>query len=368
MPDNGIQLNSAVWAKPGNKKLALLKGIYTTAKNGLAANWLSVPGNIADTIAAIKLEGDAGSTGWKLVGRALTDALLTLIVEKHPVFQKESIVVDRLDRDLNAILEDSAYFIDADFFKHPERLPFITQTLPLFREFLQLCGFEEVDAVNMVGRLPGYFVFSLVHEWRQNYTYYKALKEHLLTPFDEAADRENQWYLYAKWLTRQMDEPVFDESFSLRQVYIPLRAYYKVSKGDANKNVCEPGHAGRVQEDKVQRIVTLLERELSLWFDSGDKKDAIRLLRGGPGYGKSSFLKKFAEKMAGQRARVIFIPLHRFEVKDDLTEAVLRFLSYDKMITSDPFEEAIEIEYAIDLDLEIIKKFKALKAKEIERT
>ncbi|MCP4155439.1 MAG: hypothetical protein GY757_47385, partial [bacterium] len=150
------------------------------------------------------------------------------------------------------------------------------------------------------------------------------------------ADRENQWYLYAKWLTRQMDEPVFDESFSLRQVYIPLRAYYKVSE---NKKECEPGHAGRERESDVKRIVTLLERELSLWFDSGDKKDAIRLLRGGPGFGKSSFLKMFAEKMAGQGARVIFIPLHRFEVKDDLTEAVRKFLSYDKMITSDPFEE-----------------------------
>ena len=63
-----------------------------------------------------------------------------------------------------------------------------------------------------------------------------------------------------------------------------------------------------------------------------NKDDAIRLIRGGPGSGKSSFAKKLAHDVAAAKfadqsstlrdLRVLFLPLQRFRIRDKLTEAV----------------------------------------------
>jgi len=92
-------------------------------------------------------------------------------------------------------------------------------------------------------------------------------------------------------------------------------------------------------EPVFERVVTDLEEELIQWYQKAEKNDALRVIRGGPGYGKSSFLKIFAEKISATGEHVLFIPLHRFEVKDDLTEAVRNFARYDKFISGDPFDE-----------------------------
>ncbi|MCK4258966.1 MAG: hypothetical protein KAX49_08310 [Halanaerobiales bacterium] len=62
-----------------------------------------------------------------------------------------------------------------------------------------------------------------------------------------------------------------------------------------------------------QKVVIDLEKELENWLESSDKKDNLRIISGGPGYGKTSFLKMFAVKQIEKANRkVLFIPLHLF--------------------------------------------------------
>ena len=55
----------------------------------------------------------------------------------------------------------------------------------------------------------------------------------------------------------------------------------------------------KLTEDKqYERFVVDLESELSAWLNKADNNDAIRVVSGGPGSGKSSFAKIFAAKQA----------------------------------------------------------------------
>lgn len=75
----------------------------------------------------------------------------------------------------------------------------------------------------VAGRMDSYFVFSLSEEWRRRPAESRGLEEPLDTPFARAEERERAWLHHAVWLQRQVDKPMFDEAFSLLQVYVPLR-------------------------------------------------------------------------------------------------------------------------------------------------
>lgn len=330
-----VELDSNLWVKPKADKLKLLKGIWNILKDKATNNWGSVPGDVIDTIGAISFNENTGQIGWKLISRALADTLVTLVIEGNPDFTEADIETEQLDKQLSEALENEEYFIDFDFFNHPTNHPFVTKIKPYLKEFITLCGFSEIEASNILIRFDGYFVYSLASEWQSNYKFYQQLQESLKTPFDEAAKREYEWELNSSHLERQINKPVFSESFSLKQIYVPLRAYYLQSP-KTHKTSAEISEEQRKTEK--QKIAIDLEQHLLKWLSKEDKKDAIRIIRGGPGCGKSSFLKIFAAKLASIGEHVLFIPLHRFEIKDELDNAVNSFLKYDRIVTFNPFE------------------------------
>ena len=68
----------------------------------------------------------------------------------------------------------------------------------------------------------------LLHEeWKKNSAKYLCLTEELDTPFTQASQREHTWRRYSTWLQKQVEEPMFLEAFGLKQIYVPLCAYYK---------------------------------------------------------------------------------------------------------------------------------------------
>jgi hypothetical protein len=74
--------------------------------------------------------------------------------------------------------------------------------------------------------LPSYFVYALNEEWGANAKSYRPVAQALDTPFAKAAEREQCWTRYEALLQRWADETVFDEPFGLRQIFVPLNAYY----------------------------------------------------------------------------------------------------------------------------------------------
>ncbi len=334
--NQGIELLVAEFAKPKIEKLQLLKGVSKIIKDLASFSYLSLPANVIDTISAIKLDDKPGTVGWKLISRSLVDALFVLIAETDNRFISDEIETAVLDHKLNLFLEERTYFISKKFLKEPDKFALIHDIKPVLDQYLQLFDFKECDRINLLSRFERYFLHSLIQEWRGNLRSYAVLQEMLETPFDKAEERLSEWEVYGNYLTTQIHKPVFSESFSLAQIYIPLRAEYKVFKEKKSNEQ----YGLNTAEFTYERNVVDLETFLVNWLEKGDKKDAIRIIRGGPGVGKSSFLKMLSARLVQNGKRVLFIPLHRLNsLEGKLDETVNSFLRYGQFFTHNPINQ-----------------------------
>ena len=127
---------------------------------------------------------------------------------------------------------------------------------------------------------------------------------------------------------------MFDEPFSLLQIYVPLNAYYL--EDDPEKDFTEETRRlGR----RRRRTVVDLEKELSDWIDNPKQEDAIRVISGGPGCGKSCFARVFAARQASKgRVKVLFIPLHLIDPTRDIEDEVARFVRDEGILQQNPLD------------------------------
>ncbi|HPR90738.1 MAG TPA: hypothetical protein PLD93_04830, partial [Synergistaceae bacterium] len=181
---------------------------------------------------------------------------------------------------------------------------------------------------------PSYFVYALNQEWRKNAKSYRPIVEALDTPFAKAGDREWAWNAYSALLQRRVHEGIFDEPFSLSQIYVPLNAFYYEDKA-AEEPTEEMTRSGR----KRHRVVVSLQKELEQWLGNSSLQDAIRVISGGPGSGKSSFMRVFAAGLSDDpKLKVLYVPLHLIDATKDLVEEIGRFVKDEGVLLQNPLD------------------------------
>jgi len=187
-------------------------------------------------------------------------------------------------------------------------------------------------AAAIADRFPSYFIFSLNREWRKNAKVYGPIREALDTPFMRAGEREWEWASYSAMLGKKIQEPIFDEPFSLNQIYIPPNAFY-VEKGKGLPSV------EMRSTEQGPKFVVSLEEELLEWLDKKNPDDTMRVISGGPGSGKSSFLRVFAAKLAvDNKIRVLLVALHLIDPLKDLIAEIGRFVQDGGFFTNNPLD------------------------------
>ncbi|MFN6527081.1 pentapeptide repeat-containing protein [Nostoc sp. ChiSLP03a] len=330
----------ALWNKPIKADFKeLFKSLGKVAIDGALGKWEEVAKGALDATAALGLGSAPEEVAWLLIYRSLVEAIVSLVKgNQELLFEKpnESDLELLCDR-LNDSLESIELRIDQDFFSRPKDLPILEAIKAAFADWLKYFSVNQAQAQTISHRLPTYFVYALHEEWAKHPEKYACLKEELDTPFTQANEREQSWQRYLAWLQKQVEEPMLLEAFGLKQVYVPLHAYYKQKVGGEKSEEFER----RVREDeKYQRIVLDLEIELEAWLEKDDRNDAIRVISGGPGSGKSSFAKIFAANQAEKgKIPVLFIPLHHFEPSEDLVEAVGKFVRDDGFLRHNPLDK-----------------------------
>ncbi|BAZ01259.1 pentapeptide repeat-containing protein [Tolypothrix tenuis PCC 7101] len=314
----------------GSGFTALTKAVV----NGLTGNVSNVPENLVEMGAAVGLAKEPGEIAWLLIFRSLIQAMASLVDDNQDLLKKvdnddiETIVKHRLENCLQN-LEATELTIDSNFFAHPEELAIVLAIKEPFRQWLTEFVSTPAQAEAISNRLPTEFVYSLIEEWKKNSDKYTVLQTELNTPFIKASEREQAWQRYSIWLQKQVNERMFSEAFSLEQVYVPLRTYYERKVEIKYDDDFISGLRESYKQDKRnERIVVDLQAELQTWLDEADKNDAIRVISGGPGSGKSSFCKIFAAIQAKiGKISVLFIPLHLFDPEDDLVNGIGKFIN-----------------------------------------
>jgi uncharacterized protein YjbI with pentapeptide repeats len=307
----------------------LFKALVKTVVDGVAGKWPDSAKDFADALVSIGLKDDPPQLAWLLIFRSLTRAMYDLIKESAG-FVKIPANVKELLKEIHTCidsLEKSEQTISSVFFDHPKGLLVLDEIRKPFSQLLQAyIGLSEPQAEVISTRLPSYFVSALCEEWQENAKKYVPLKEAVNTPFTKASEQEHRWFHYLAVLQKRIDEPIFEEPFGLRQLYIPLRAYYEEVDSDADEKGNNP------------KIVVKLEDEVDSWLrERDDHRYAVKIICGEPGRGKSVFTKRLAARLAEKdEPRVLFIPLHQLNYSVDLITGVGKFVQEQTCLSGNP--------------------------------
>jgi len=322
------------------KLLATLGKSFAKALYGkyVTGDSVKVDGAVSDALGAFGLQIRPGpdEIAWNLCRRALGTALVELIrpesIRTLPEDKPEAEFRDEFVQQIDWTM----IRLDPSFFEHPEQFPFLRPVQAILEEWLVSRGMERAEAHNVASRLPSHFVFALHDEWRSKRAEYEPLERHIQTPFTKASDREHAWLRHAAALKKACDASMFGETFGLAQVYVPLRAYHEERLGD-ERDRRSSGHVP-VDGQRIRRLLVKADEKLDAWVSAGDKADALRVLSGGPGSGKSSCAKMFAARMAARGHHVLIIPLHLVNPDDRIPAMVRQFVDDGDHLPFDPLD------------------------------
>jgi len=317
---------------------SLFVSLGKAAINGAFLKWDELAKSGVEVLDALGLEAKPGEVAGLLIVRSLIQAMKELLKDNRELLVNKPDNLKALYKELNSSLANGELIINQDFFQRPQQLPIVQAAKVGFVQWLEEFVEKKVEAEKISDRLPAYFVFALNDQWLQHAQDYVAIKEVLDTPFTQATKREQGWLRYRAWLQKRVEEPMFLEAFSLQQVYVPLRAYYEQEAKYQPKQRLE---RDIIEEKKQEQVVVDLHRELETWLQEAQLDDAIRLISGGPGSGKSSFAKIFAAQQAEKgKIRVLFIPLHLFKLSHDLVQAVGEFVQFEGFLPHNPLDRS----------------------------
>lgn len=316
----------------------LVKALGKAVTDLATTQWDKLGNDFLEMAFALGLKTQPEELAYLLVNRAVARAFIDLVGESANQFPKEPADgTAELASALTAVeekLDTISFEIDAKFFAAPGQLQVLPELGHLFAVWLTTQGITSLAAEAIARRLPSYFVYATHHELGRNRKSYEPLLQAVDSPVAKAADRELAWEIYSTLLQRQTEESIFDEPFSLRQIYVPLAAAYFL-----------PGHVRRVPDDElgeggptIQPRYEVVDLDIALrdWLKSREKDDALRVLSGGPGSGKSSFARIFAADVAARGTHILLIPLHIIDAELDVVEQVGIFARQEGILGHHP--------------------------------
>lgn len=297
---------------------AFTKTVLKLFAKSISLKWDEVFEDSPDVLDALGLVQSDEELAYILVTTSFLEAISKLAHNNGFIdedYEKSIEIVDFLINEkinegkliLDAVLMDSSTFFKSALLK---------ELKDILEKYLLNSSVNENIILSLIGRFPSYFIAALNKNWTKDSRYIVLLnvleKE---TPFSKLNQKELKWNEYYGYLHEQIDLPVFSECFSLKQIYIPLRATTR-----------SPISYSVDSESNHQNIVNL-EEDVIAWIFNDDIRDTIRLINGGPGSGKSSFLKIISTKIAEERrCKVIFVPLHIISLEKCLDDSINHYL------------------------------------------
>ncbi|MCL2425575.1 MAG: pentapeptide repeat-containing protein [Oscillospiraceae bacterium] len=292
--------------------------------------------SLMDAVAELGVDETEDRLAWTLVNRSVMQAISALFNNCQGVIQ--SIDEDVFIKKMKKFRYDKKVEISTDFFNYPKESGFVKDMQEILREWLETVGVDKCNVQSIVYRFPSFFIYSMNTEWSKNPEKYRRLCKQ--TPFSDSVVMDEDWERYRAYLKMLTEENVFEEAFSLSQIYVPLYAYYEM---DEQK---ECSHKIPHNDNKeIKRCVIGLEDYILKWMISSGKEakdDAIRIICGGPGSGKSSFAKMFASS-ASDKYDVLFIQLHKLDLTRDIKEVVGDFLTSSRLFNENPIGKSEQL-------------------------
>lgn len=221
---------------------------------------------------------------------------------------------------------------DDNFLTNPSEHPFIKQFVTNFKSGILGQGVPEEMIYGLEEKIKSYYLEAFHRRFSTNIGEYSALENLLVNSTTPAYRREQEWNDYRAVLNKQVYDPIFDEVFGLRQIYVQLNAYYKEEIRVDNKSILEEKDESeqRMIEKKSKNektIICKIEKELDEWIEKGNTKDGLKIITGDPGSGKSTLAKVWVSKLAERNKRVLLISLNQVRKSTQPEEVIQEFIN-----------------------------------------
>jgi hypothetical protein len=231
----GIDLKEPTWFRLPSVRVDL-KRLFIKLGEATAHGALAITGHGASisksvvsaigTLEAFSIHTPLESRAWQLIHRATARALGQLteeLVEAGRAFAGD---LERLTAAADVKIDQQSLRVTTDFFVRPHTIRILPVITNHFGSWLQAYGLSQAEALTISSRLPSYFILGLHDEWRDSKEFYLPLIERITSPFSALVQIEEDWERYRIFLQNQIDAPVFGDTFSLRQIYVPLRGSF----------------------------------------------------------------------------------------------------------------------------------------------
>lgn len=289
----------------------LLGGLFQPLGQLVSAGTLGplagVGGAVVDLVAKFKGEESTEETAWRLVWLALRDAVDDLAdAARFSTTARDSIDTGHLLQLGGEKVDLERIEVPWTFLQRPRDLPLLPVIAGNLDAALVWLGTEPHAARAAAARLPERFGDFFYKRAMQERERLDQLRDLLESEPARALRQSLNWLAYGAHLASELDAPLFAGPFSLRQLYQPLRGYWTERlEGE------QGGHAER-------RNVVDLTQSFDGWLEPFDKSDALRVVAGGPGSGKSSFVKSWAAQVMHRQTMIptLLLPLHCLDTFD----------------------------------------------------
>ena len=323
---------------PKTRIAADLKGVVrhlgeAALHGALLQDWPSVVANLSSAASAFRVKREEGELAWQLLLSGIGEALTELANLQPPTLVNQAdvdTIVERVGKEATDLV------IPADFLDHPWSLaPVVLARETLLTWLAPPPGAApQQDLINLAHRFDSALVLGLYRALRRDEARYRpvlALREDPTAPAWQILE---DWRLYnARLVAEFRVAPVFDESFALDQIYVPLNAWFEVREQPEAR-----------AKEQVCRNVIRLTQDMLAWLRGERESGRLRLVSGGPGSGKSSAMKALAAEIAqngnnGNPTDVMCFSLQRFQWRNGIIESVAATLNaYSDHMRHNPLE------------------------------
>jgi len=317
------------------------RNLFASISEGVIAFFtLNKPDLIKSVISltnSLKFKDKPETLIYSLIINSLQESLLEIINENLNKFHSSFTTIEKFNeykefqdllKEIDETISKENLVIGTDFFSDPTNINIFNSFTELVIKWLTLFGLSHNDAKIASNKLKSYFIFSINDNWRKNSEEYQIILKQIITPFSTITKIELEWKSYQAYLKKIVEEPVFDEYFGIKDIFIPT--------------------PGFIEKKKEQDDLLLIERHIVNVFDflnkwlnhTKNEEDCIKVISGGPGSGKSTLAKMFATYISeNAEFNTLYIPLQHLDIKDDLTKSLGDYLSESNLFQHNPLDE-----------------------------
>lgn len=317
------------------KAVAVVVPLIIAAQPGaaMAAISASAPSIIEIISSLHRAKGRSlGNSAWTIVSSAyalaLAKVLATAPISRRPQGSElEALIKSMLTR-AKILVDDHPQDMSLDALYSPLKIPFIRDGVKILPHELSVfsldCPIGECRVL-----FENSMVEALVEIRNAKPDMFNEVERALSGAFANAVERRKSLGRHHDFIIKSFTQrPVFGQEetgITLEDLYVRQRAIWNTKEarkqdGTLDSSAIDP--SGSFFQDELKKSsrwrfplhIGDLHQTVWDWLERGDAGDAIRVVAGGPGSGKSTFARAFAIEVIDKAAHdVLFVPLQEIE-------------------------------------------------------